>query len=59
MGTGEHYAKVNAWSKGDNFLDWYGAEAGQGSYQGQQAHGTPAVWTTNDASHSGHSDFNT
>lgn len=59
VGTGDHYAKVNAWSKGDNYLDWYGAEAGQGTFGGRPADGTPAVWTTNDLSHPGHSQFNT
>ena len=59
MGTGVYFAKVNAWSKGDNFLNWYGAEPGQGSFGGLPAEGTPAVWTTNDPSHPGYSEFNT
>ncbi|XP_052766593.1 alpha-amylase-like [Mya arenaria] len=59
LGTSAHYTKYNAWSNGDNFLDWYGAEAGQGTYHGQVAEGTPAVWTTNVAGQAGHSDLNT
>ena len=34
------------WSKGDNLLDWNGAEPGQSSYQNIQASGTPLIWTT-------------
>ena len=34
------------WSAGDTHLDWYGAEAGQGSYDGTAANGTPLMWTT-------------
>ena len=56
---GDYYAKVQSWSKGDNFLDWQGAEPGQGTFGGLPAGGTPAVWTTNDTSHSGYSQFNT
>ena len=59
LGTSAHFAKYNAWSVGDNFLDWYGAESGQGTYQGQVAEGTPAVWTTNVAGQTGHNDLNT
>ena len=35
------------WSKGDNFLDWYGSESSQGRYAGFPADGTPSVNTTN------------
>lgn len=58
LGTGSHFAKVSAWSVGDDYLDWYGAESGQGSFQGLPPTGTPAVWTTNDRSNSGYSEFN-
>ncbi|KAL5012334.1 hypothetical protein ScPMuIL_010885 [Solemya velum] len=34
IGSSSHYGKYNSWSRGDNFLDWYGAESGQGTYQG-------------------------
>jgi beta-amylase len=34
------------WKAGDNYLDWYGAESGQGSV----SVGTPLDWTTNNAS---------
>lgn len=59
VGSGTHYDKYNAWRVNDNFLDWLGAEPNQGRYNGAIAEGTPAVWTTNDISHPGHSDFNT
>ncbi|KAH9519300.1 Alpha-amylase A type-1/2 [Bulinus truncatus] len=57
-GTNGHFDKVKAWSVGDNFLDWGGAEPGQGSYQGHQAEGTPAFWSTNDHSNAGYSSLN-
>ena len=57
LGSGSHFAKLNAWSAHDNYLDWYGAEPAQGTYQGLLAEGTPAVWTTNKAD-AGHSDLN-
>ena len=47
-GTNE---KFNAWKKGDNYLDWYGAESGQGSFSGTAPAGTPLVWTTNDSNY--------
>jgi len=47
LGTSAHFAKYNAWSVGDSFLDLFGAECGQGTYQRQVAEGTPALWTTN------------
>lgn len=34
------------WSAGDLHLDWYGQQAGQGSYLGTAASGTPLIWTT-------------
>ncbi len=37
-----------SWKAGDNYLDWYGAEANQDS----SAVGTPLDWTTNDSSNS-------
>ncbi|XP_076446342.1 uncharacterized protein LOC143283850 [Babylonia areolata] len=58
-GSGSHYAGVRAWGKGDHFLDWYGPEVGQGTFQGRPADGTPAVWTTNDPNHPGYSLLNT
>ena len=51
--------EYDSWRVGDNFLDWYGKEQGQGSYHGEQADGTPAVWTTNDQSSPYHSALNT
>ena len=57
--SGAHFEKYNAWSAGDNYLDWYGAEAGQGSYQGEAAEGTPSVWTTNKVGETGYNSLNT
>nr|AAO17927.2 alpha-amylase [Corbicula fluminea] len=59
LGTGSHYDRYNAWSAHDDHLDWYGAEANQGRYNGAMAQGTPALWTTNSAGQAGHSDLNT
>ncbi|XP_052722542.1 alpha-amylase-like [Crassostrea angulata] len=50
---------VNAWKVGDNYLDWYGAEPGQGSYGGSQATGSPALWTTNQKGVAEYSPLNT
>ncbi|KAK7462553.1 hypothetical protein BaRGS_00038409 [Batillaria attramentaria] len=49
-----HVAAYRAWSQGDRFLDWYGPEEGQGNFNGHQAQGTPATWTTNDQSRDGY-----
>lgn len=57
--SGSHYAKYNAWSVNDNYLDWYGAEQNQGRYNGAVAEGTPAVWTTNVVGSPGYSKLNT
>jgi len=53
MGGTSHYDKYNAWRVGDTKLDWYGAESGQGLYEGQQAEGTPLAWTTDDPGNPG------
>ena len=37
----------------DTKLDWYGAQVGQGTYNGIPAAGSPAVWTTTDPNHPG------
>ncbi|KAH3853812.1 alpha-amylase A-like [Dreissena polymorpha] len=58
IGNGPHYGQYNAWRVGDHFLDWSGAEPGQGTVNGIMAQGTPAVWTTNNPNHPGHSQFN-
>jgi len=58
-GDSAHYDKVNAWNKGDNFLDWDGAEAGQGSYQGNKAVGTAAFWSSNNPQSPGYNELNT
>ncbi|XP_013382660.1 uncharacterized protein LOC106153322 [Lingula anatina] len=48
-------SKYSAWSQGDNYLDWYGAEQGQGTLPGATAgspgtpaQGTPMIWTTHE-----------
>ncbi|XP_013392297.1 uncharacterized protein LOC106160291 [Lingula anatina] len=48
-------SKYSAWSQGDNYLDWYGAEQGQGTLPGATAgspgtpaQGTPMTWTTHE-----------
>ena len=58
IGNGSHYAKYNAWSVNDHFLDWQGAEPNQGRYHGVMAQGTPAVWTSNDYNSPGYNAFN-
>ncbi|XP_013382622.1 uncharacterized protein LOC106153287 isoform X2 [Lingula anatina] len=42
------YGKYNAWRQGDNFLDWYGPEWGQGMVESINfpPQGTPMMWTT-------------
>lgn len=45
-------AKFNAWKEGDNYLDWYGDEENQGTFEDAKAAGTPMVWTTNDTKYS-------
>ena len=59
LGAGTHYEKYDAWSEGDTKLDWYGAQASQGTYNGQAAEGTSLAWTTNDAGSDGYQDLNT
>jgi len=58
LGTSTHYEKINIWSVGDNKLDWYGSEPGQGTFQGQAASGTPMAWTSNSATSSGYQPLN-
>ncbi|KHJ92421.1 hypothetical protein OESDEN_07692 [Oesophagostomum dentatum] len=47
-----------AWSQGDNYLDFHGPETNQGRYNGQEASGTPTVWTTNDRTKKGYHPLN-
>ena len=53
LGTSTHFNAYNDWRVGDDHLDWYGAEVGQGSHDGRAALGTPMAWTTNDPSNAG------
>ncbi|KAA0192641.1 hypothetical protein HAZT_HAZT001197 [Hyalella azteca] len=59
LGTIDHYDGYNAWRAGDNFLDWHGAEAGQGSFYGAPAEGTPLVWTTSNILSPAYQELNT
>ncbi|XP_050415125.2 alpha-amylase [Patella vulgata] len=58
LGSSSFFSKYNAWSVGDNYLDFYGAEAGQGSSGGQAAQGSPSVWTSNKAGDAGYNSLN-
>ncbi|VDO92916.1 unnamed protein product [Soboliphyme baturini] len=46
------------WSKGNNYLNWYGPENGQGTYNNLKAQGTPLVWSTNDKKATGYQPLN-
>ncbi|XP_042211005.1 alpha-amylase-like [Homarus americanus] len=59
LGTGYHYEKYDAWRVGDTKLDWYGAQIGQGKYDGRPAEGSPLVWTTNDPNAAEYQPLNT
>ncbi|XP_064597807.1 pancreatic alpha-amylase-like [Liolophura sinensis] len=58
IGTGSHYQKYIDWCKGDQMLDWEGAESGQGKYENMSPHGSPLVWTTNDVTSSAYQSVN-
>ena len=46
----EQWNSYNSWMAGDNYLDWDGTEAGQGTFNGYEALGTAAAITSNDPS---------
>ncbi|XP_033636505.1 alpha-amylase-like [Asterias rubens] len=50
--------KFNSWKAGDDFLDWYGAESDQKSYEGSTPDGTPLVWTTSNSGNGANVDGN-
>jgi len=54
MGDTAHYDPYNSWRYGNSKFNWYGAQVGQGAYQGIPAEGTPMVWTTNKGGQSGY-----
>ena len=58
LGSGKHHRKWNAWKTDDTTLDWNGPEVQQGSWQGQLALGTPAVWTESEESRPGYHALN-
>ncbi|CAH1788535.1 unnamed protein product [Owenia fusiformis] len=58
LGNSSHYTAYNAWKTGDNYLDWYGAESGQGKYLNEVASGTPEVWTTDNPNNNGYQPIN-
>jgi alpha-amylase len=49
LGTGTPWASYDAWRVGDTKLDWFGTQAGQGTYLGSSAFGTPLAWTTSNS----------
>ena len=56
------FASYNAWSDGDNFLDWSGFELGQGEYRPapkSQAEGSPAVLISADVTAANYLSYNT
>ncbi|XP_071127434.1 uncharacterized protein [Mytilus edulis] len=59
LGSSGQYDAYNAWRNGDKLLDWFGPEPGQGTFQGERAFGTPAVWTTNNPSDGRYNKLNT
>ena len=58
LGNTQNYAKFNDWRLGDDYLDWFGAESGQGIHNGEPASGTPMAWTTNNANVDGYQELN-
>ncbi|XP_055894216.1 uncharacterized protein LOC106071375 [Biomphalaria glabrata] len=46
LGIREPTPARDAWSQGDNYLDWFGPEPNQGKHGSQPAQGTPAQWTS-------------
>ena len=46
----EQWNSYNSWMIGDNYLDWDGTEADQGTFNGYEALGTAAALTSNDPS---------
>ena len=54
LGISTNFFEYNEWAGGDDHLDWYGAEVGQGTSGGASSLGTPMAWTTDDASNAGY-----
>src|SRR6218665_829943 len=54
LGDTEHYDAYDSWRYGNSKFNWYGAQVGQGSFQGIPAEGTPLAWTTNKEGQSGY-----
>lgn len=59
LGSSEYYQKANAFSSRDTLLDWYGMQAGQGTYFSRQPLGTPVISTSNSASSINYQPLNT
>ena len=59
LGTTKNFDKYNAWREGDAYLDWFGNEAGQGTYKNIKAEGTPMARTSNKTSNVGYHPLNT
>jgi alpha-amylase len=49
LGVGAPWESYDAWRIGDTKLDWFGAQAGQGTYMDSSAFGTPLAWTTSNS----------
>nr|CAH0104526.1 unnamed protein product [Daphnia galeata] len=45
LGTGTPWTSYDAWRNGDTKLEWFGTQAGLGTYLGSSAFGTPLAWT--------------
>ncbi|KAL7644676.1 UNVERIFIED_CONTAM: hypothetical protein RMT77_004217 [Armadillidium vulgare] len=58
LGDTTHYDKYNSWREGDLHLDWFGAEPGQGTYNSEEASGSPLAWTSSDSSNEGYQELN-
>jgi alpha-amylase len=55
----EDFRSYLSWAQSDRYLDWFGAETDQGTYDGIGALGTPLVWTTNKPGQMGYYPLNT
>jgi alpha-amylase len=55
----EDFRSYFNWAQEDDYLDWFGNEPNQGTYDGIIANGTPIVWTTNKQGQFGYNPLNT
>jgi len=59
LGTGTPWAGYDGWRVGDTKLDWFGVEAGQGSYASIVPQGSPVAWTSSSAANPSYQSLNT